>query len=325
MLIDEVTITIGGGHGGKGAVAFDKNKMALGPAGGSGGKGGDVHAEGVSDIGALRQFRFKKEFVAEDGEPGRGQFRDGHTGMDIVLKVPVGTVVHNLEFGWQDEVTGVGQRILLAKGGNGGKGNFHFRGPRNTSPTQFQPGLPGERHAVRLELKLIADVGFVGFPNAGKSSMLNALTAAAARVANYAFTTLEPNLGAYYGLILADIPGLIENASQGKGLGAKFLRHIERTRVIFHFVSALSEDVARDYDIIRQELGAYKKDLLEKPEYVFLSRADEIPEEERERKMAALRLRNPRTFLCSILLDNGLDGIHAALNALEKEKFGPRA
>ncbi len=321
MLIDEVTIALRGGHGGKGAVAFNKNMMALGPAGGSGGKGGDVYVEGVADIGALRHFRFKKEFFAANGEDGRGQFRDGHAGEDIILKVPVGTVVHNLQYDWHDEIVTIGQRILLAKGGNGGKGNFHFRSPTNTSPKRFQPGLPGEEHHVRLELKLIADVGFVGFPNAGKSSMLNILTAAAVKVANYPFTTLEPNLGVYYGLILADIPGLIEKASEGKGLGVKFLRHIERTRVLLHFVSATSEDPAGDYAIIRKELGAYNKELLEKPEYVFLSKADEIGEPDATKKLAALKKKNKNSFLCSVLTDNGLEDIHRVLNQLEKEKF----
>jgi GTP-binding protein len=322
MLIDEVNITIAGGHGGRGAATFNKNMMALGPAGGSGGKGGSVYAEGVADIGALRHFRFKKEFLAENGQEGRGQFRDGHDGADIILKVPVGTVVHNIQYGWADEVTGIGQRILLAKGGNGGKGNFHFRSPTNTSPKQFQPGLPGEKHAVRLELKLIADVGFVGFPNAGKSSMLNELTAAAAKVANYPFTTLEPNLGVYYGLILADIPGLIENASEGKGLGVKFLRHVERTRVLFHFVSAESDDPVRDYEIIRKELGAYNKTLLEKTEYIFLSKVDELSEKDAKKKLAALKKKNKNAFPSSIATDDGLADIKKVLNKLEKEKFG---
>lgn len=322
MLIDEIEIEVSGGHGGKGAVAFNKNMMALGPAGGSGGKGGDVYAAGVADIGALRQFRFRKDFPAENGGEGRGQFRDGRDGKDTVLKVPVGTVIHNLEFGWQDEITKIGQRYLIAKGGNGGKGNFHFRSSKNTTPKQFQPGLPGEKFKIKLELKLIADVGFVGFPNAGKSSMLNALTAASAKVANYPFTTLEPNLGVYYGLILADIPGLIENSSTGKGLGFKFLRHIERTRVLFHFISAESEDPVKDYDIIRKELGGYKKELLDKPEYVFLSKTDILTEKDLKTRLAALKKKNKQAFVCSIILDDGLKDIQRILNVMEKEKFG---
>src|SRR3989338_2539255 len=206
MLIDDVEIRIHAGNGGKGAVAFNKNLGSLGPVGGSGGKGGSIYGEGVSDLTALRQFRFKKEFSAEDGRDGRGQFRDGHDGDDLILKLPVGTVVHNLTSGREINIEKIGERMLLAKGGIGGRGNFQFRSSRNTSPKYAQPGMPGESFALRLELKFIADVGFIGLPNVGKSSLLNKLTSARSKVANYPFTTLEPNLGAYYELILADIP-----------------------------------------------------------------------------------------------------------------------
>ena len=246
MLIDDVTIRVRAGNGGRGAVAFDKNKMALGPAGGSGGNGGRIYFEGVSDLGALNQFRYKKELTAENGEGGKGQFNDGPDGKNLILKVPVGTVIHNLTTETNQEIIKIGEKIIAAKGGLGGKGNFLFRSPRNTSPRRFQPGLPGEEAALRLELKLIADVGLVGFPNVGKSSLLNELTKAKAKVANYPFTTLEPNLGVYYELILADIPGLIEGASSGKGLGIKFLRHIERTRILFHLISAESTNPKND-------------------------------------------------------------------------------
>ena len=246
MLIDDVKIRVIAGHGGKGAVAFNTNLMSLGPAGGSGGKGGSVYAEGVSDLSALGQFRFKKEFAAEDGMDGRGQFRDGHDGKDLILKVPVGTVIHNLTTNEDISIEKSGERVALAKGGLGGRGNFQFKSSRNTSPKQSQPGLPGESFEVRLELKFIADIGFVGLPNVGKSSLLNKLTNARSKVGNYAFTTLEPNLGTYYELILADIPGLIEGSSEGRGLGIKFLRHIERTRILFHFVSAESSSPTHD-------------------------------------------------------------------------------
>src|SRR5580698_8678955 len=167
MLIDDVTIRVSAGHGGRGSVAFNKNMMSLGPAGGSGGRGGSVYAEGVSDLSALGQFRFKKEFTAEDGQMGRDQFRDGHVGKDLVLKLPVGTIIHNLTSGEDIEIAKIGERIFLAKGGIGGKGNFQFKSSTNTSPREFQGGRPGESFEMRLELKFIADVGFVGFPNAG--------------------------------------------------------------------------------------------------------------------------------------------------------------
>ncbi|TAK95156.1 hypothetical protein EPO05_05005, partial [Patescibacteria group bacterium] len=207
MLIDDVTIKIKAGDGGSGSVAFNKNMMHIGPTGGSGGNGGSIYLEGVSDLGALRQFRFRKALESEKGQDGRGQFRDGRDGRDLVLKVPVGTVVHNPKINQDSEIIRTSERLLVAKGGHGGKGNFLFRSPRNTTPEQFQLGLAGESFELRLELKLIADVGFIGFPNAGKSSLLNELTNAHSKVANYPFTTLEPNLGVYYSLILADIPG----------------------------------------------------------------------------------------------------------------------
>ncbi len=274
MIIDDVKIKISAGNGGGGVVAFSKTKMVLGPTGGNGGKGGDIYFEGVSDLTALRQFRYKKEIDAENGGDGNSRLNDGKDGKDIVLHVPVGTVATNLSNGIVFEITKIGQKELAAKGGRGGKGNFLFRSSINTTPKQSQPGKPGESFDIRLELKLIADVGFIGLPNVGKSSLLNELTNAKSKVANYAFTTLEPNLGAYYDLILADIPGLIEGASEGKGLGIKFLRHVERTTVLFHFISSDSPNPMQDYKTVRKELENHNKILLEKPEYIFLSKSD---------------------------------------------------
>jgi len=288
MIIDDVKITVIAGHGGKGAVAFQKIKLALGPTGGGGGNGGTVILKGVSDLTALNQFRSEKERVAENGQDGRSQFRDGHGGKDLIINVPVGTVIHNLDTEEKQEIIKVDERVVAAKGGYGGKGNFLFRSSLNTTPKQFQPGLPGESVRLRLELKFIADVGLIGYPNVGKSSLLNELTNAKSKVANYHFTTLEPNLGVYYGLILADIPGLIEGASKGKGLGIKFLRHIERTKVLFHLVSAESQKPVNDYRTIRKELDTYNKELLEKPEYVFLSKSDMLTEAEAKKKVFKL-------------------------------------
>lgn len=274
MLIDDVTIRVHAGNGGNGKVAFNSNMKSLGPTGATGGNGGSVYFEGVSDLGALYQFRNQKSWNAEPGEHGKTQFNDGKDGEDLVLRVPVGTVIHNLDKKTDEEIISVGQRILLAKGGKGGKGNFHFRSSTNTSPKEFEHGTAGEQYHLRLELKMIADVGFIGLPNVGKSSLLNELTNAKSKVANYQFTTLEPHLGAYYGLILADIPGLIEGASSGKGLGIKFLRHIERTKVIFHCIAADSEDPEADYQTVRTELGNFNAALLEKPEYILITKSD---------------------------------------------------
>jgi GTP-binding protein len=320
MLIDDVRIKVEAGHGGKGASVFNKVMMSLGPAGGRGGNGGSVFLVGVSDIGALGQFRHKKDFAAENGHEGRGQFRDGTNGVDLVLQVPVGTVAHNLTTGAMIEIERTGEPVCIAKGGFGGKGNYLFRSPRNTSPTQFQPGLPGEAFDFRLELKLIADVGFVGLPNVGKSSMLNMLTNANTKVANYPFTTLEPNLGTYYELILADIPGLIEGSSAGRGLGIKFLRHVERTHILFHFISAESAHPVADYRTIRKELGAYNKKLLKKTEYIFLSKSDLVPPADAKKKLAALKKINKGAIAVSIYDPESVKKVEKILNAIKKKK-----
>jgi GTP-binding protein len=279
-----------------------------------------VYALGVSDLSALGQFRFKKEFAADDGRDGRDQFRDGHVGADLILKLPVGTIIHNLTTAEDIEITHAGEKFFLAKGGIGGRGNLQFKSARNTSPKQFDTGRPGESYEMRLELKFIADVGFVGFPNAGKSSMLNELTKASAKVANYPFTTLEPNLGVYYELILADIPGLIEGSSTGKGLGIKFLRHIERTRILFHFVSAESTNLAGDYKTIRKELGAYSKALLKKPEYLFLSKSDLLDEKELKKKLAVLKKLNPKTMAVSIADEASIKKVQVIFNKIKTKK-----
>jgi len=321
MLIDDVKIKVKAGRGGDGAVAFNNAKMALGPTGASGGNGGSIYFEGVSDLGALGQFRYKKELAAQDGERGKHQFNDGSNGDDLILKVPIGTVVHNLSTAKDDEIISIGQRLLAVKGGQGGKGNFKFRSSVNTSPTEFQEGLPGEECELKLELKLIADVGFIGLPNVGKSTLLNELTNAKSKVANYPFTTLEPNLGVYYDLILADIPGLIEGASKGKGLGIKFLRHIERTKTLFHFVAAQSAEPAKDYQVIRNELGAYNKELLDKPEYIFLSKADLLDKDEVDKKLDELKAVGKEAMAISVIDDASVSRVEEILREIIKQKY----
>lgn len=320
MLIDDVKIEVTAGHGGKGCAGFNKNLMSLGPAGGSGGHGGNIIFIGVSDLNALGQFRYKKQIGAQNGRDGKGQFCDGPNGKDLIVKIPVGTVIHNLDTNEDSEITKVDEEILIAKGGKGGRGNFLFRSSKNTSPTEFEEGKPGEEFNLRLELKLIADIGFVGLPNVGKSSLLNEITNASAKVANYQFTTLEPNLGVHYGLILADIPGLIEGASEGKGLGIKFLRHVERTKILFHFLSAESENPIADYKTIRKELETYNPILLEKPEYIFLSKVDMISEKEVQKKIKALKKLSSKIIPLSIHDWDSVQKVKDLLNEIEKSK-----
>jgi GTP-binding protein len=318
MLVDDVTVQLKAGDGGKGAVAFQKVRLMQGPTGGDGGRGANIYFEGVADINALAFYASKRTVIGENGYNGRGQFVDGRAGHDLFMRVPVGTVVTNLETGYKREITEVGERILAAGGGKGGRGNFKFRSSTNTTPKESEEGKQGDTATYRMEIRLIADVGLVGLPNAGKSSLLNALTAAHSRVANYAFTTLEPHLGAYYGVIIADIPGLIEGASEGKGLGDKFLRHIERTQTLFHLVSAESDDAVGDYRTIRAELEAYDPELGKKKEYVFLTKADAVAQDALSEKLRALKKAGIDAMPISILDDESLRQVAEVLNSLKR-------
>lgn len=320
MLIDEISFELHAGSGGKGAVAFNKVPMMLGPTGADGGRGGSIYFEGVADINALMPLASRKKIEAEDGKDGRGQFVDGRDGEDLIIKIPTGTRITNLDTGYVQEMEHVGQQILAAGGGPGGRGNFKFRSPTNTSPQEFEYGQEGDTARYKLELLLIADVGLVGMPNAGKSSLLNELTRARSKVANYPFTTLEPHLGSYYGLILADIPGLIEGASGGKGLGVKFLKHVERTKMLFHLISAESEDPVRDYRTIRAELEKYGAGLATKQEYVFLSKVDMVGEDELAEKLAALKKAGIAAESISVIDDARMEKFRVFLNSIKIDK-----
>lgn len=316
MLIDEVTIHVFAGDGGRGCAAFDKNLNSRGPTGGSGGRGGSIYFEGTSDLNALSQFRNRKKIKAQDGQAGRSQFRDGANSPDLTVSIPLGTVIHQGEKAILGEMTRVGQRILIAHGGRGGRGNFLFRSSTNTTPQEFEDGQTGQRLILNLEMKMIADVGLVGLPNVGKSSLLNELTRAKSKVGNYTFTTLEPHLGNYNGLIIADLPGLIEDASKGRGLGHKFLKHIERTRIIFHLVSCDSADPLRDYKIVRQELANFNRAILAKPEYLFLSKSDNIESESKKKILALFQKEGILAYLLSVHDLESLNKVKEILNGL---------
>jgi GTPase len=307
MITDEVKIKLRAGKGGDGVVAFDKTKMSLGPTGGRGGNGGNVYFEGVSDITALNKYKTNREYFAPDGKNGKSDRSSGHEGKDLILTVPIGSVLFDAKNKKEFDITKAGEKILVAKGGLGGRGNFFFRSSRNTTPKEFEEGKPGEELEFAVELRLIADIGLIGLPNAGKSSLLNELTNANAKVANYSFTTLEPNLGVLEDLVIADIPGLIEGASSGKGLGIKFLKHIRRTKILVHCVSSESDDprliggqAKKDYEIVRTELKKFAKELAEKKEILLLTKSDLVSEKELEKKIAILKKRNPDVIPVSI-------------------------
>lgn len=305
MFIDELTLYFKAGRGGDGVVRWlhEKGKDKGGPSGGNGGKGGDVYAVGVRDIGILSAYRNVKVFEAQPGEAGSKNLKQGAEGPDIEIKLPLGSRLTNLTTGHSLELLEEGEKVLLLKGGRGGLGNEHFKGSTNISPKQWTPGEEGEESEFKIELLLIVDLGLIGLPNAGKSSMLNALTSARSKVGNFPFTTLEPSLGSFYGLILADIPGLIEGAAEGKGLGHKFLRHIERTKALIHCISAESERPLEDYQVVRRELELYNKDIMGKHEVVVLTKVDMITDTEREEKMKILRTLSDDVWPFSILDD----------------------
>lgn len=289
MLIDHITLKIQAGKGGDGVVRWRREKGIPfgGPAGGDGGQGGDVYLRVIRDIQALSIYKHKIEWEAEAGEAGQKRSMHGSNAKDLFLQVPIGAVIYNREYDKTYECLEEGD-ILILRGGKGGLGNEKFKSSTNRTPEEFTKGEPGEFATFDIELKLIADAGLIGLPNAGKSSLLNALTRAGAKIGDYPFTTLEPNLGAYFTYVLADIPGLIEGASDGKGLGHKFLRHITRTKILVHLVSAENEDVGDVYTTIRQELGKYDKNLLKLDEVVVLSKIDTVTNEEIASKKKAL-------------------------------------
>lgn len=303
--VDELTIHIKSGKGGDGVERFrhEKGKEFAGPSGGDGGRGGNVYLVGSRDLGLLYKYRHEKKFGAEDGEPGKKDSLHGRNGEDLMLKLPVGSIVRNLTTGKEIQILKEDEPVLLLKGGHGGLGNERFKSSTNQAPTKTTPGKPAQEADFYIELQLLVDVGFAGFPNAGKSSLLNALTNASAKIGAYQFTTLEPNLGAFHGYVLADIPGLIEGASLGKGLGHKFLRHIKRTKMIAHLISLENEDVLTAYKTIRKELEAFDKELGEKDEIIILTKTDMVDEETVEAaKKKLAKLKKP-VFAITILDD----------------------
>jgi GTPase len=319
--LDQAKIYIRSGDGGAGCVSFRREKFIEfgGPDGGDGGRGGDVIAECVDGLNTLIDYRYQQHFKARIGNHGMGRNRSGAGGADVILNVPVGTQV----FDEDNETlladfTQVGERAVLAKGGNGGFGNAHFKSSTNRAPRNANPGLPGEERTLWLRLKLIADAGLVGLPNAGKSTFLAAVSAAKPKIADYPFTTLHPQLGVVSvdtrEFVLADIPGLIEGAHEGAGLGDRFLGHIERCRVLLHLVDGTSEHAGKAYKTVRNELAAYAHGLIDKPEIVALNKADALTAEQLKEQVARLKRAAKQTPL--VLSAATRQGVPEALRAL---------
>lgn len=307
MFIDRIKIHVQGGHGGNGVTAFRREKFVPrgGPSGGDGGRGGDVWIVAEEGFNTLLHLRYNPEHIADRGRHGEGSNRSGREGQDIVVYVPVGTQVYDAESGiLLYDFTKTGTRWLAARGGRGGFGNSHFATSTNRAPRYHQEGSPGEEHQFQLELKLIADVGLVGFPNAGKSTLISTISAAKPKIADYPFTTLEPHLGVvdlgeFRTFVVADIPGLIEGAHLGAGLGDRFLRHIERTKLLLHLVdvsSTTGRDVVCDYETINRELEAYETDLASRPQIVVATKIDALDEPERLEELRTRVAADGRAF-----------------------------
>lgn len=315
MFIDELTVEAKAGDGGTGVVRWlrEHGRAWGGPAGGNGGRGGSVFLRAVRDNNVLSKYTGSKIFHAENGEPGFSKSMFGKNGDDLYIDVPVGSVVTNTVTAKRFELFTPGETIMILKGGHGGLGNEHFKSSVNRSPEEHTPGKPGEEGEFRIEVELVVDVGFIGEPNAGKSTLLNALTRADSKVGSYPFTTLSPHLGDLYGYILADIPGLIEGASEGKGLGHTFLRHVKRTAMLVHLVSSEHEDVLAVYTRIRNELVKYDPELSKKPEWIVLTKTDVVSEEEKSKKVRALCESGVSVFAISALDDDSIKELKDAL------------
>ena len=322
MFVDELKIKARAGKGGDGVVRWRhiRGKEFGGPSGGNGGRGGDVYALAVRDLNILYRYRNKKEFMAQDGGDGQKDSLEGANGIEEIINVPIGTVITNTESSVRYELLEEGERVLLLKGGKGGLGNEHFKNSRNTTPKEFTLGVEGEEGNFFIEVELVVDAGFVGFPNAGKSSLLNALTHAERKVADYPFTTLEPGLGELYGYIIADVPGLIEGAASGKGLGHKFLRHIKRTKVLLHCVPLDSENAIDSYNAIRKELTEYEESLAGKPELIVLTKKDLVDEEEKKSALKKMSKINKNVLAVSLYDDSSIKELSDTIIKFLKEQ-----
>jgi GTPase len=302
MLIDTVTLWIKAGNGGNGSASLLHNGLTFkgGPDGGNGGNGGNIYIQGSTNINDLREFRFKKKIRAQDGIAGGRQKLFGKNAPHVILLVPLGTSVTDTKLDRVYEITDTRRLLLVAKGGTGGRGNNEFKSATNQTPEYAEDGKPGQEKKLFLELRLIAEIGLIGLPNAGKSSLLSVLTNANPKIADYPFTTLEPNIGMLGKHPIADIPGLIEGAADGRGLGAKFLKHIEKTKILIHCIELTENNVAERYETVRHEFENFNKFLLEKPEIILLTKTDLVDEKTVRKYKSIFEKKGKQVLTCSL-------------------------
>ncbi len=315
MFVDELEIYAKAGNGGRGVVRWLRAKFVPkgGPAGGNGGRGGDVFMRAVRDLNVLAKYTGNKEFLAQNGEDGKSQSMFGKGSPDLYIDVPIGSVVTDLQRERVYELFEDGQTVRILKGGNGGLGNEHFKSSTNRTPLESTEGTPGEAGNFKIELSLVVDVGLIGLPNAGKSTLLNSFTNASSKVGAYAFTTIEPHLGALYGYTIADIPGLIEGAAEGKGLGHKFLRHITRTKMLLHLVSLEDENPILAYKTVKNELGKFDKSLLEKESWIIFTKKDLVDQHKIDAVLGSIDINENRVFVISAEIGEGVKELRDAL------------
>lgn len=320
--VDEITIKLKAGDGGNGVERWrhEKYREFSGPSGGNGGRGGNVIAHGVHNLNALQRYTGVAELSAQNGQDGQNNSRQGASGDDLIFEVPRGSVLTNQKTGEIFRIDNIDEEVLILEGGAGGLGNEHFKSSRNTTPKETTPGESGEEAEFYIEVELFADFGLIGLPSSGKSSLLNALTGAKSKTAEYEFTTLEPHLGDMYGHMVADIPGLIRGASSGKGLGHKFLRHIRRTKVLLHCIPCDSADPQDAYMSIKEELEKFDPELIKKKEIIILTKRDEVDEEEYAHVYEQMKNYSDTIFTTSILDDESIKKLREGLIGYVEEE-----
>jgi GTP-binding protein len=320
MLVDNVTLLVKAGNGGNGSASLLHNGLTFkgGPDGGNGGNGGNIYIQGSTNITDLREFRFKKKIIAEDGIAGGRQKLFGKNAPHLTIHVPLGTSVTDIDSGKVYEIIDTKRSLLIASGGSGGRGNNEFKSATNQTPTYAEYGKAGQEKKLFLELKLIAEIGLIGLPNAGKSSLLSVLTNATPKIANYPFTTLEPNIGMLGTHPIADIPGLIEGAAQGKGLGAKFLKHIEKTKILIHCIELTEKNAEERYETVRKEFAQFNQSLLEKPEIILLTKTDLVDEKTVKKFKSIFEKKGKQVLTCSLYNQESIESLKQTLELLIK-------